>query len=117
MSHYEDPFELIGWQGHEFDDVSLIDSIEAGGTPGGSTENIPAVAPEPSGLLRRAAFYAGQAGAGLLLAPVLPFAVPIALGVGLISEQDFGGENIQKVADLAAMPGEFAAGLVDRFTG
>ena len=67
-------------------------------------------------LLRRAAYYAGQYGAGVLLAPVLPYAIPIALGVGFLAEQDYGNDMVQQVADLGAMPGTLAASALDIFS-
>ena len=108
-------FELLGWQGSEFENII---TIELPGGPVARDEPEPVVAPyvpEGGGLLRRAAYYAGQYGAGVLLAPVLPYAIPIALGVGFLAEQDYGNDMVQQVADLGAMPGTLAASALDLF--
>ena len=109
--YYEDPYELLGWQGEEFDAIGLIDGAAPASAP------VPQVTAEEGGLLRSAAFYAGQVGLGALVASTVaatgPFAVPAALAIGYVSESGMGGDNVQKVADLLAFPGQIARNAMD----
>lgn len=109
---YEDPYELVGWQGEGFDFLPPIEGVPV--VYEEEQQQLPPVV-EPNPLWRRAAYYAGQAGAGLLLAGTVPFAVPIALAAGYAAEQGLGGEAVQKVTGIAAKPGTWALGLLDSF--